>query len=381
MTEPTTNGVVPAVKATQVHKAFGSLHVLKGVDMTVMPGSVTVILGPSGSGKSTFLRLINQLETLTGGEIDVDGEMIGYKYVDKDGKQVLQTLNDKEVAEQRSKLGMVFQRFNLFPHMTALENVMEAPVHVKHMDKKEARELAIEELNRVGMGDRLDHYPAQLSGGQQQRVAIARALVNDPEVLLLDEPFAAIDAKIRQELRSWLKEMIGKLGITSIFVTHDQDEAIEVADEIIITNAGRIEQKGTPIGVYRNPETAFTASFFGQPSVLKDADDFHTFAQAEGADKIIVRPEFVKISKLDEVEKFKTSVSRGVVERVSFRGDNLELQVRVNNSVVTARRSLEKADIREGETVNVFLYRIFALRGDSVQLIENEAVRDDFVII
>ena len=212
-------------------------------------------------------------------------------------------------------------------------------------------------------------------------MAFARALAPNHQVLLLDEPFAAIDAKIRQELRSWLKEMIGKLGITSIFVTHDQDEAIEVADEIIITNAGRIEQKGTPIGVYRNPETAFTASFFGQPSVLKNADDFHTFAQAEGADKIIVRPEFVKISKLDEVEKFKTSVSRGVVEQVSFRGDNLELQVRVNNSVVTARRSLEKTDIREGETVNVFLYRIFALRGDSVQLIENEAVRDDFVII
>lgn len=132
MTETTIDGVVPAVKATQVHKAFGSLHVLKGVDMTVMPGTVTVILGPSGSGKSTFLRLINQLETLTGGEIDVDGEMIGYKYVDKGGRQVLQTLNDKEVSVQRSKLGMVFQRFNLFPHMTALENVMEAPVRVKH---------------------------------------------------------------------------------------------------------------------------------------------------------------------------------------------------------------------------------------------------------
>lgn len=211
-------------------------------------------------------------------------------------------------------------------------------------------------------------------------MAFARALAPNPQVLLLDEPFAAIDAKIRQELRSWLKEMIGKLGITSIFVTHDQDEAIEVADEIIITNAGRIEQKGTPIGVYRNPETAFTASFFGQPSVLKNADDFHTFAQAEGADKIIVRPEFVKISKLDEVEKFKTSVSREWLNGF-LSGDNLELQVRVNNSVVTARRSLEKADIREGETVNVFLYRIFALKGDSVQLIENEAVRDDFVII
>ena len=175
--------------------------------------------------------------------------------------------------------------------------------------------------------------------------------------------------------------MIEKLGITSIFVTHDQDEAIEVADEIIITNAGRIEQKGTPVEVYRNPETSFTATFFGQPSVLKNVNDFHSFSLAEGADKIIVRPEFVKVSKLDEVEKFRTSVSQGVVERVSFRGDNLELQVRVNNSVVTARRSLEKADVREGETVNVFLYRVFALKGDSVQLIENEAVRDDFVII
>lgn len=132
--------------------------------------------------------------------------------------------------------------------------------------------------------------------------------------------------------------MIEKLGITSIFVTHDQDEAIEVADEIIITNAGRIEQKGTPVEVYRNPETAFTASFFGQPSVLKNADDFHTFTQAESADKIIVRPEFVKVSKLDEVEKFRTSVSQGVVERVSFRGDNLELQVRVNDSIVNRQK-------------------------------------------
>ena len=205
MSEITTNEIVPAVKATQVHKAFGNLHVLKGIDMTVMPGTVTVILGPSGSGKSTFLRLINQLETLTGGEIDVDGEMIGYKYVDKGGERVLQTLNDKEVAEQRSKLGMVFQRFNLFPHMTALENVMEAPVHVKHMDKKEARELAIQELNRVGMGERLDYYPAQLSGGQQQRVAIARALAMKPEIMLFDEPTSALDPELGVDKRRGLQ--------------------------------------------------------------------------------------------------------------------------------------------------------------------------------
>ena len=224
MSEITTNEIVPAVKATQVHKAFGNLHVLKGIDMTVMPGTVTVILGPSGSGKSTFLRLINQLETLTGGEIDVDGEMIGYKYVDKGGERVLQTLNDKEVAEQRSKLGMVFQRFNLFPHMTALENVMEAPVHVKHMDKQEARKLAIEELNRVGMGERLDYYPAQLSGGQQQRVAIARAVIANPQLILADEPTGNLDSKNGQEVMELLSEL-NREGTTIIMVTHSQHDS------------------------------------------------------------------------------------------------------------------------------------------------------------
>ena len=240
MTEPTTNGVVPAVKATQVHKAFGSLHVLKGVDMTVMPGSVTVILGPSGSGKSTFLRLINQLETLTGGEIDVDGEMIGYKYVDKDGKQVLQTLNDKEVAEQRSKLGMVFQRFNLFPHMTALENVMEA------------RKLAIEELNRVGMGDRLDHYPAQLSGGQQQRVAIARALAMKPEIMLFDEPTSALDPELVGEVLNVMLSL-AKEGMTMVVVTHEIGFAREVADQIVFMDGGVVVEQGGP-EIIDNPQ-------------------------------------------------------------------------------------------------------------------------------
>ena len=337
------------VELKNINKTYGSYQASRNVNFGIEKGKLIGLLGPSGSGKTTILRMIAGLETPDSGEVIIDGKVVN------------------DVPASQRGIGFVFQNYALFRYMTVYKKKIDARV----------REL----IKLVGLEGLEKRYPSQLSGGQRQRVAFARALAPNPQVLLLDEPFAAIDAKIRQELRSWLKEMIGKLGITSIFVTHDQDEAIEVADEIIITNAGRIEQKGTPIGVYRNPETAFTASFFGQPSVLKNADDFHTFAQAEGADKIIVRPEFVKISKLDEVEKFKTSVSRGVVERVSFRGDNLELQVRVNNSVVTARRSLEKADIREGETVNVFLYRIFALRGDSVQLIENEAVRDDFVII
>ena len=203
--------VIPAVKAVQVHKAFGPLHVLKGIDLTVMPGTVTVILGPSGSGKSTFLRLINQLETLTGGSIEVDGELIGYKHVTKNGQDMLQTLDDKEIAAQRSRLGMVFQRFNLFPHMTALENVMEAPIHVQHQSKKAARDLAVAELQRVGLGDRMDYYPSQLVG----------------EVLNV--------------MRSLAKE-----GMTMVCVTHEIGFAREVADQIVFMDGGVVVEKGGP---------------------------------------------------------------------------------------------------------------------------------------
>ena len=263
MSEITTNEIVPAVKATQVHKAFGNLHVLKGIDMTVMPGTVTVILGPSGSGKSTFLRLINQLETLTGGEIDVDGEMIGYKYVDKGGERVLQTLNDKEVAEQRSKLGMVFQRFNLFPHMTALENVMEAPVHVKHMDKKEARKLAIEELNRVGMGERLDYYPAQLSGGQQQRVAIARALCMDPIAMLFDEPTSALDPEMINEVLDVMVELANE-GMTMMVVTHEMGFARKVANRVIFMDEGKIVEDSPKDAFFDDPKSDRAKDFLAK---------------------------------------------------------------------------------------------------------------------
>ncbi|MGO5148580.1 amino acid ABC transporter ATP-binding protein [Bifidobacterium boum] len=235
----------PAVEAIGVHKAFGHLHVLKGIDMTVMPGTVTVILGPSGSGKSTFLRLINQLETLTGGEIRVDGEMIGFKKVEHKGQEVLQTLNDKEIAAQRSKLGMVFQRFNLFPHMTALENVMEAPVHVKHMGKSEARELAVAELQRVGLGQRLDYYPSQLSGGQQQRVAIARALAMKPEIMLFDEPTSALDPELVGEVLSVMRQLADE-GMTMIVVTHEIGFAREVADQVVFMDGGVVVEHGGP---------------------------------------------------------------------------------------------------------------------------------------
>ena len=244
------------ISITGVSKYYGRHKALDDVSLEIPPGTVTVILGPSGSGKSTLLRLINQLETLTGGEIDVDGEMIGYKYVEKNGQRVLQTLNDKEVAAQRAKLGMVFQRFNLFPHMTALENVMEAPVHVKHMDKKEARELAIQELNRVGMGERLDYYPAQLSGGQQQRVAIARALAMKPEIMLFDEPTSALDPELVGEVLNVMLDL-AKEGMTMVVVTHEIGFAREVADQIVFMDGGVVVEQGGPEIIDHPKESRF----------------------------------------------------------------------------------------------------------------------------
>ncbi|GGI12400.1 ABC transporter ATP-binding protein [Galliscardovia ingluviei] len=235
---------IPAVAMHQVHKAFGSLHVLKGVDLTVMPGSVTVILGPSGSGKSTLLRLINQLETLTGGSLEVNGELMGYRKVIHQGRQVLQTLDDKAIARQRAQLGMVFQRFNLFPHMTALENVMEAPVHVAHIPKAQAKQEAIEQLTRVGLADRLDHYPVELSGGQQQRVAIARALAMHPKIMLFDEPTSALDPELVGEVLAVMKQL-AREGMTMVIVTHEIGFAREVADQVVFMADGVVVERGS----------------------------------------------------------------------------------------------------------------------------------------
>lgn len=212
-------------------------------------------------------------------------------------------------------------------------------------------------------------------------MAFARALAPNPQLLLLDEPFAAIDAKVRKELRSWLREMIEKLGVTSIFVTHDQDEAIEVADEIIITNKGRIEQTGTPIEIYHNPKTAFTASFFGEATFVDDYSKFHNFEHIENVEKAIVRPEFVKVTKKNEVQKYKSSASHGVTKNVLFRGDSIEVVVDVDGTELKARRGLDEQAIEVGEEVDVFLYRIFVTVGDKAYLLDNKSISEDSLVI
>ncbi|QQM68334.1 amino acid ABC transporter ATP-binding protein [Actinomyces weissii] len=244
-----------------VHKLFGHLHVLKGVDLEISPGEVCCVIGPSGSGKSTLLRCVNELETVSAGRVYVDGELMGMREeVKADGKVVLHDLPNKVKARQRSRIGMVFQRFNLFPHMTALGNVMEAQVQVLGRSKEQARQVAVEQLTRVGLADRLDHYPSQLSGGQQQRVAIARALAMDPEIMLFDEPTSALDPELVGEVLQVMKDLAAA-GMTMLVVTHEIGFARDVADTVVFMDQGVVCEMGPPSQVLENPEQERTRAF------------------------------------------------------------------------------------------------------------------------
>ncbi|WP_156860323.1 amino acid ABC transporter ATP-binding protein [Propionibacterium sp. oral taxon 192] len=246
-----------------VHKFFGDLHVLAGIDLQVAPGEVCVLMGPSGSGKSTLLRCINEMEQISAGRVYVDGMLMGLREVVKDGRSVLYRLKDSEIAAQRSRIGMVFQRFNLFPHLTAVENVMEAPVQVKKMPKPQAREMAMTQLERVGLSDRADHYPAQLSGGQQQRVAIARALAMTPELMLFDEPTSALDPELVGEVLGVMRELAAS-GMTMIVVTHEVGFAKEVADHVVFMDGGVVIADGSAAETIENPTHPRAVEFFGK---------------------------------------------------------------------------------------------------------------------
>ena len=243
----------PMVHVAGLHKEFGSLHILKGIDLDVGKGQVCVLLGPSGSGKSTLLRCINQLETFEAGSIRIDGELVGYQETSTRGGW-LRRLPEKTIAAQRARIGMVFQRFNLFPHMTARENVMEAPIHVAGAGKDEARTTALHLLERVGMGGRADHYPAELSGGQQQRVAIARAMAMKPDLMLFDEPTSALDPELVGEVLAVLKNLAAE-GMTMVIVTHEIGFAREVADIVAFMDDGVIVESGDPQSVIDDPQS------------------------------------------------------------------------------------------------------------------------------
>ncbi len=249
-------GAGPMVKAEEVHKHFGRLEVLKGIDLEVNRGEVMVIVGPSGSGKSTFLRCINHLEKLNSGRLWVDGELVGYRQAG--GK--LYELREREVAKVRAGIGMVFQRFNLFPHMTAVGNIIEAPCRVRRMSTKAARTRAMELLERVGLAEKANAYPAQLSGGQQQRVAIARALAMDPKLMLFDEPTSALDPELVGEVLDVMKNLAAD-GMTMVVVTHEMGFAREVGDELVFMDEGIVMEHGKPREVFAHPRHERTKRF------------------------------------------------------------------------------------------------------------------------
>ena len=309
------------IDVKNLHKAFGDHEVLKGVNEHIEKGEKVVVIGPSGSGKSTFLRCLNLLEEPTSGEIIFEGQNITSKQTD--------------INLVRRRMGMVFQQFNLFPHLTVKENIKLAPVKLKIMGDEEADKRALELLARVGLPDKADSYPAQLSGGQQQRIAIARALVNEPSVLLLDEPLGALDLKLRKEMQQELKKIQQEVGITFIYVTHDQEEALTMSDKIVVMREGEIQQIGSPTDIYNEPVNEFVANFIGESNIIEGmmVDDYKVvfggrrfdcvdngFGKNEVVD-VVIRPE-----DLDIVPRGEGKL-KGVVKSVLFKGVHYETMV------------------------------------------------------
>lgn len=246
----------PIVASYGIHKYFGTFHALKGIDLMVEKGEVLCIIGPSGSGKSTLLRCINQLETISEGQMIVGGGPVGFRQVGK----LMRQLSDREIARQRLRTAMVFQRFNLFPHMTALQNVSEGPIQVLKRNRSAARARATELLTSVGLETKLDAYPSELSGGQQQRVAIARALAMEPQVLLFDEPTSALDPELVGEVLGVMRAL-AESGITMIIVTHELSFARDVAHRVMFMDHGEVVEIGTPDQVLGAPREPRTRSF------------------------------------------------------------------------------------------------------------------------
>ncbi|KIR02277.1 Sulfate and thiosulfate import ATP-binding protein CysA [Lachnospiraceae bacterium TWA4] len=351
------------VELKAINKYYKDYHASKDINFGIEKGKLVALLGPSGSGKTTILRMIAGLETADEGEILIDGKVVN------------------DVAVNKRGVGFVFQSYALFRYKTVYDNIAFG-LRVDKWKKADIKKRVEEMIELVGLKGLGNRYPNQLSGGQRQRVAFARALAPNPELLLLDEPFAAIDAKVRQELRTWLREMIGKLGITSIFVTHDQDEAIEVADEIIITNKGKIEQMGTPVDIYRNPKTAFVAQFMGHPTKIEHIHRFRGFDGLDDRLQAVIRPENVRITKQNESMQYEISAEEGVVEQILFRGKEIEIWARIHGALIQGMRRIEEEPVEIGESVKVFIYRAYVFGEDEVvETIENAALSSsEFVI-
>ena len=346
------------VELKNINKKFGDYEAAKNISFGIEQGKLAALLGPSGSGKTTILRILAGLEQQDGGDVMIEGRVVN------------------GVPASERGIGFVFQNYALFRYMTVYDNIAFG-LKVQKMGKQKIRERVQEMVSLIGLEGLEKRYPNQLSGGQRQRVAFARAIAPNPQLLLLDEPFAAIDAKVRKELRRWLKEMIEKVGITSIFVTHDQEEAVEVADDILIINEGKLEQIGSPIDIYKNPKTPFVAQFIGTSVILDSLLGFKGYEDIPNGKKVIVRPEFVEAFKSDNQKfaKMMNAVEEGVIETIVFRGSYLELTLRVKGVRLTTHRSLERRHVEIGEKMCVLLYRVYLFDENGAQIRKNELLK------
>lgn len=346
------------VEVKNIEKYFGSYQAAANISFGIEQGKMVALLGPSGSGKTTILRMIAGLEQQDSGDIIIEGKVVN------------------DVPANKRGIGFVFQNYALFRYMTVYDNIAFG-LKIQKKSKKEIKQRVMEMISLIGLEGLEKRYPDQLSGGQRQRVAFARAIAPGPDLLLLDEPFAAIDAKVRKELRSWLKETIEKVGITSIFVTHDQEEAVEVADDIIILNEGKLEQMGAPVDIYKRPQTPFVAQFMGNSTILPNFLGFKGYEELAGTKNVIVRPEFVEAFKSDN-KKFHSLLGaseEGVVVRKAFRGNCLELTLLVNGVELTTNRSLERRPVEIGETMRVLLYRIYVFDEKGAYICKNQMLK------
>jgi sulfate transport system ATP-binding protein len=347
------------IVAKHLTKSFGSFQATKDVSFEIEKGRLIGLLGPSGGGKTTILRMLAGLEEPDSGEIFFHGKLVN------------------KLPPQERGIGFVFQNYALFRHMNVFDNIAFG-LTVKKRSKQQIKSRVNELIELTGLQGLEKRYPHQLSGGQRQRVAFARALAPEPQLLLLDEPFAAIDAKVRKELRTWLKEMILQLGITSIFVTHDQEEAIEVADELMIINEGRLEQKGTPIDIYQNPGTPFVASFIGESNLVEvdKISGLKGFEEGWLQDgKVIIRPEFIELGLPNEIS-FPSAAEQGIVKNVFFRGSNWQIEVEVHGQKLFAYRSLELPTLAPGQLVQVVIHRLYMFNEKEHITLENRLKND-----
>ncbi|MDF2815133.1 MAG: transporter [Paenibacillus sp.] len=328
------------IVAEHLTKSFGSFQATKDVSFEIEKGKLIGLLGPSGGGKTTILRMLAGLEQPDSGNILFHGKKVN------------------DLPPQERGIGFVFQNYALFRHMNVFDNIAFG-LTVQKRTKAQIQERVSELIELTGLKGLEKRLPSQLSGGQRQRVAFARAIAPEPQLLLLDEPFAAIDAKVRKELRTWLKEMIDRVGITTIFVTHDQEEAVEVADQLMIINNGRLEQQGSPIHIYKQPQTPFVAGFIGESNQVSDPSRLKGFEQLEIANaKAMVRPEFLEIGYQAEISLL-SAAEDGIVRNIYFRGTSWQVEVQVGGSRLFGYRSLELPTLDPGDAVKVLIHRIY----------------------